>query len=862
MKTKIVHSFVVLTMLLVLFAGHSIAAPVTAAALATITVDTATDELNADGDCSLREAIQAANTDTAVDACPAGSGADTIIVPAGTYTLTIPGVGDNTNATGDLDILADLTIAGSGAEDTILDANGLDRALHVMNGVNTAINGLTVTGGNVDGYGGGIDNYGSNLYLSDCVITGNAATADGGGIVNITGVITVTNCVISDNTSTYAGGGIANYSGQATISDSLVSENSATSTSGGSGGGIANRASTSNATMTVTNCDVISNTAGNGGGGLGNLFENWTATMTIERTTIRGNSTVIGGNYLKGLGGGLANFLATGTTSGGGYVTIRDSDISDNHATNGGGIGSTPATASGVVTMQVTVENSTIRNNTAGGSGSQVGNGGGILSMDGTLTLINSTVSGNQANGTGSALSGLGGGLLAGSMSLPGMANVVATTISENTAALAGHGIANANLGGGSTVRFKTSLVAGNGSVNCINSSGVYTSLGYNLEDHNTCGFNQASDQINTSSLLGPLADNGGDTWTYALLTGSPAIEAGSCTDHNATAILTDQRGMLRPQGAACDTGAFEADATPPTVPDLLSPADATITDTTTLSLTWTASADPELDGYLLDFDGTVIDAGEVTAYEVGPLADGVYTWTVASYDTFGFVSAYAPAWTFTVDTYVCSGLTSVDLSLETTGNITIGELVTFTANLSPDEATKPYTYTLDFGDDTTPITATGSSDPLAFDHTFGAAGNFTVTISAWNCAMATPVTDTLAVTVETPDFPVTGLDLSLLTPGTLYVGDPASFSADIAPDEAAKPYTYTLDFGDATAIITAMSSADPLAFDHTFAAAGVYTVTITVWNSAMTTPVTDTVTVTIEAPSYEVYLPIVMRMP
>jgi CSLREA domain-containing protein len=65
--------------------GISVVAVRTVTAAA-ITVNTTDDELNADGDCSLREAIVAANTDTAVDACPAGSGADTINLPAGTYT--------------------------------------------------------------------------------------------------------------------------------------------------------------------------------------------------------------------------------------------------------------------------------------------------------------------------------------------------------------------------------------------------------------------------------------------------------------------------------------------------------------------------------------------------------------------------------------------------------------------------------------------------------------------------------------------------------------------------------------------------------------------------------------------------------
>ena len=73
-----------------------------------ITVTTTDDELNSDGDCSLREAIQAANTNAAVDACNPHIGAETITVPAGTYTLSIAGANEDANATGDLDITAGL----------------------------------------------------------------------------------------------------------------------------------------------------------------------------------------------------------------------------------------------------------------------------------------------------------------------------------------------------------------------------------------------------------------------------------------------------------------------------------------------------------------------------------------------------------------------------------------------------------------------------------------------------------------------------------------------------------------------------------------------------------------------------------
>ena len=102
------------------------------AAAATFTVNDTTDAVDAapgDGKCAtavatctLRAAIQEAN---------AHAGADTIMVPAGTYLLTIAGQGEDIAATGDLDITDDVTITGAGADNTILDGNGIDRIFDI-----------------------------------------------------------------------------------------------------------------------------------------------------------------------------------------------------------------------------------------------------------------------------------------------------------------------------------------------------------------------------------------------------------------------------------------------------------------------------------------------------------------------------------------------------------------------------------------------------------------------------------------------------------------------------------------------------------------------------------------------------------
>jgi CSLREA domain-containing protein len=69
-----------------------------------ITPSTTSDDITNNGNCTLREAVQAANTDTSVDQCPAGSGPDTIQLGNGIYDLTITGAREDANQTGDLDV--------------------------------------------------------------------------------------------------------------------------------------------------------------------------------------------------------------------------------------------------------------------------------------------------------------------------------------------------------------------------------------------------------------------------------------------------------------------------------------------------------------------------------------------------------------------------------------------------------------------------------------------------------------------------------------------------------------------------------------------------------------------------------------
>ena len=157
-----------------------------------------TNDGTCDADCSLREAIIAAN---------AAAGSDTIAVPSGTYTLTIAGQGEDAAATGDLDLSDSVIITGDGSASTILDAGGIDRVFDVMTGISATLTGLTIQNGNVAGRGAGVQ-YDTTLTLTDVVVTANSASGEGGGLYCESGPcsLTLMNTTINNNTSAKAGG--------------------------------------------------------------------------------------------------------------------------------------------------------------------------------------------------------------------------------------------------------------------------------------------------------------------------------------------------------------------------------------------------------------------------------------------------------------------------------------------------------------------------------------------------------------------------------------------------------------------------------------------------------------------------------
>lgn len=319
--------------------------------------------------------------------------------------------------------------------------------------------------------------------------------ANGGGIYN-SGMFTLTNSIVFSNTAVN-GGGIYNYFGTVVISGSTIANNSGSA----------------------------------GGGGI----LNW-----------GGNVTVVNSTVIQNVGSGLVNVPSNGV------LTIMNSAIANNRGTNGGGIANFNST---VTLMGVTVSGNT--STSASGIG-----GGGILNNSGVMTLTNSTVSGNSAVSSGGGIYIFKNPAQSARMDLNNVTIANNTTDIHGNGSGDGGGIRNSN----AIVYLKNTLISGNvdNTGEAPDCSGTLTSQDCNLIQ-NTSGCTLtgtvAHNRIGENPLLGPLQDNGGSTYTHALLSNSPAIDAGNPAVPGSTGDACegfDQRGVARPQGIACDIGAYE----------------------------------------------------------------------------------------------------------------------------------------------------------------------------------------------------------------------------------------------------------------------------------------------------------------
>ncbi|WP_147447735.1 Ig-like domain-containing protein [Solirubrobacter pauli] len=232
-------------------------------------------------------------------------------------------------------------------------------------------------------------------------------------------------------------------------------------------------------------------------------------------------------------------FYAGGLIRNSGSLTLSRVRVTGGSASSGGGIANVGGT--------MAIDRSLIHGNTANIGGSD---SGGIVNQGGgNLVVRNTTIAFNHANAGGGAYASWGG-----SQARPNTALFEFVTIARNTAGNGNGGVA-FDSGAGDSLRVRGSIIAANGTTNC---AGTPESIDANFTDDTSCGIVPTSAPLVSDELT----NQGGETNVVNLTSGSPALEAipaGQC-------LPTDQRGVTRPVGAACDAGALEVGTAPPVV--------------------------------------------------------------------------------------------------------------------------------------------------------------------------------------------------------------------------------------------------------------------------------------------------------
>ena len=477
-------------------------------------------------ECTLRAAVMEANALT---------GTDTIELLAGIYTLDIVGSAEDASATGDLDILSEITIIGSDPYSTVISAApGFgDRIIHLPP---ESVGPLRAT---------------TALTLTDVTITGGRLPAagfcgpgspGGGGISNEGNTLALGNVHVLENMA-HCGGGLFD-DGTTAIANSFFFSNTATTDNGGA---------------------ILQ------GGG----------SMVIANTLIRDNFAIAGMGARGpigppvGMGGGIFNVNA--------LLTISYSAIEWNFAERGAGI-------SNIGTLFMT--DSAFIENMAGTEG------GGLHNMA-AADLSNVTFSKNSATGNAAAiLTTSPGSITPPVRGLPEVETKLAfSTVASNTIVVSTTTVAAGVWSEpGTTTEFTASILDSNTmgpsgvSANCT-ASALPISGNYNLDSDSSCLFAGADDISGVPALLAPLANNGAElldasffpppavedgpygSRTHALLEGSPAIDGIAEEVRRGFFICpppaTDQRRAPRAFDGdgdfidECDIGAYEFGAMP-----------------------------------------------------------------------------------------------------------------------------------------------------------------------------------------------------------------------------------------------------------------------------------------------------------
>jgi hypothetical protein len=529
-------------------------------------------------------------------------------------TLAFDGTVALTNA---ILVTSNATLDASGRHVTLDGQNGV-RHFVVTNGATLRLINLTLANGRLVGIpgqtnqngeaacGGSIYNTGGVLELIACTLTNNHAiggqggptavpspppgfpdivlptkggSAFGGAIYSEGGEIRMTNCVVAGNASVggvgmrgkYVPGGqdydtgigADAFGGAIYSTDGIISLTGVRFTDNAARTGDTNSLSRAGSTsggaiyeagvLVVNECAFLRNRAlcstnySGGGGARGGAIRQASGTAVISRTLFAENRAT-GGYTAYDAPAVVSPGLASGgaISSSGEILELRDSAFVLNEA-NGGDdwLGCSALSWAGSAS-------------------------GGAISSAAQLTAINCTFAQNKATG-GDSSCGWGGSAYGGAISSYGATNLlVNVTLADNAVQL--HHVSpllgppawrllELALGSSLDASKSTTLVntilscaAGQTNIFFYSSEGAPTDGGHNLCSDSSAAFTSPTSRGNLDPRLAPLADNGGPTPTMALLPDSPAIDAGD----DSACPPADQRGVRRPQGLACDIGAYE----------------------------------------------------------------------------------------------------------------------------------------------------------------------------------------------------------------------------------------------------------------------------------------------------------------
>ena len=702
-----------------------------------------------------------------------------------------------------------------------------------------------VFSGNTASHGGGMYNDGRSLGVSNPTLTGvtfagNSAT-NGGGMHNdasSSGLSspTLTDVTFSGNTATSGGGGMNNHGGwdgesNPTLTDVTFSDNSATS-----GGGIFNGGYDGESSPTLTNVVFSGNRASDHGGGMYNLGENGQSSPLLTNVAFSGNYAADHGGamYNNGDGGGSSPLLTNVTFSG-------------NFATNGGAMYSYSRFSANTPTLI----NSVLWGNGASSQGDELYNDQATPALSHTL-IHSSTNDIHNANG-GSVI--YGSAILTSNplFVAPITATVAPTTTGDYRLGFSSPAID----AGDNNAITATTDVDGNPRI-----------VGGTVD----LGAYEAVPILSLSKSVSPTEDvpyHGVVTYTILL------NNAGAVSDTNVT--LTDTLPISVNFGGWIEQ---------PSGGSLIRSGNAitwtgTLTNNAGITFTFTAT-------HTGDYEDIVTNTAHVTGTVQRRSAETTFTVEVQTHTidvsadpmAGGSVEGsgtYLHGETVVVTATTHTGYTFLDWT-ENDAEVSTNPVYIFTAvsdrALVAHFTLNTYTITPTWGtggsiSPTTPQTVTHGGDQtftilpntgyhiadvLVDSSSVGVVSVYTFTnVAADHTISATFAPDIVCTAL-------TGVTLTVQTSGDIYTDTTVHLLADIAPDDATKPYTYTVDYGGGHGGV-APSSADPLALSHTWTSTGTHTVEIAVWNCAMTMPLTGTVQVTVsEQPTYWIFLPAILR--